>query len=368
MKILLITLEYPPFKGGVAHYYGHLIKALSDKLSIDVMTNESGRLIDQRWPVLRWLPSLYWISQEIKVKKINYILVGQILPIGTAVWLLSYLFNFKYSVILHGLDLSMAKATHFKKLLTLKILTRADKIICANSRVADDVKKLLTASQWGKIAVVNPGIDIRPLSYDETSVNQLKSQYKLQNKKVFLTIGRLVKRKGVDTVLRALALALEQDKNLVYVIIGQGEELEQIQTQIRELKLQDSVILLTDIDDQQKVYWLQLCDVFIMVTREITGDYEGFGIVYLEAGLAGKPVIAGRAGGVSDAVINDVTGIIVASEDVQAVTKAMLDLAEFSGLRQRLGDAGRRRAINNFNWEGQSRKIFDLISIRQPTD
>jgi phosphatidylinositol alpha-1,6-mannosyltransferase len=360
MKYLLITLEYPPYHGGVANYYSNLVKHSPEKIT--VMTNESGRLVDDRWPVVKWLPSLWWIALELKRNSYRYLLVGQILPVGTAVWALSYLFNFKYGVFLHGLDLSLAQATPVKLWLTKHILERADKIISANSRTAQEAKKLLPGSAWGKVAVVNPGIDVKPLVYDEAIIKNLKKRYQLESATVFLTVARLVKRKGVDTVLRALAEARKINPNLAYVIIGQGEEADNLRHLISDLKLEACVKLLTRIDDVEKTHWLQLCDVFVMVSRDLDGDYEGFGIVYLEAGLAGKPVIAGNSGGVADAVIDDETGIMIEPDNLQALTDVILELAEFEGLRRRLGDAGRLRAINNFNWNNQAKKIFDLIS------
>ena len=99
-----------------------------------------------------------------------------------------------------------------------------------------------------------------------------------------------------------------------------------------------------------------------MTSRDEAGDYEGFGIVYLEAGLAGKPVIAARGGGVADAVVDKVTGLLVKSGDINQLKETIMKLRNYEGLRIRLGDNGRRRAQSEFNWEGQAGKIFDSIT------
>ncbi len=358
MKYLLVTTEYSPYRGGVAHYYGNLVKHWHEH--IEVLTNAGSKLIDERLPMFKWLPSLYWIAREIKAQKIDYVMVGQILPVGTAVWLLSWVMNFKYCVFLHGLDLSMTYKTSSKKWLARQILNRADKIICANSRTAAEARGLVLPLKINKVTVVNPGIDTKPRVYDEVVIRDLKQRYDLRGKAVLLTVGRLVRRKGVDLVLEALAACT--DKSLVYVIIGSGPEEASIKELISELGLQDQVRLLLDVDDEEKAHWFQVADIFVMTSRDEAGDYEGFGIVYLEAGLAGKPVIAARGGGVADAVIDKETGLLVKPGDINELKAAIIKLRNYEGLRIRLGDNGRRRAQSEFNWEGQAGKIFDIIA------
>jgi phosphatidylinositol alpha-1,6-mannosyltransferase len=239
-------------------------------------------------------------------------------------------------------------------------LNRADKIICANSRTAAEARGLVLPLKINKVTVVNPGIDTKPRVYDEVVIRDLKQRYDLRGKAVLLTVGRLVRRKGVDLVLEALAACT--DKSLVYVIIGSGPEEASIKELIHELGLQDQVRLLLDVDDEEKAHWFQVADIFVMTSRDEAGDYEGFGIVYLEAGLAGKPVIAARGGGVADAVIDKETGLLVKPGDINELKAAIIKLKNYEGLRIRLGDNGRRRAQSEFNWEGQAGKIFDIIA------
>lgn len=358
MKYLLVTTEYSPYRGGVAHYYGHLVKHWHEH--IEVLTNASDKLVDERLPFLKWLPSLYWIAHEIRVQKIDYVMVGQILPLGTAVWLLSFVMKFKYCVFLHGLDLSSATCLPRKKWLAQRILNRADRIIGANSRTAAEARGLVLPLRLNKVAVVNPGIDTKARVYDEAVISDLKQRYDLLGKTVLLTVGRFVRRKGVDLVLQALAACA--DENLAYVIIGFGPEENNIKNLIQELGLQKQVRLLVNVDDEEKAHWFQVADIFVMTSRDEKGDYEGFGIVYLEAGLVGKPVIAARGGGVEDAVIDNETGLLVKAGYIDELKEAIMKLAHYEGLRRRLGDNGRRRAQTEFNWDGQAEKLFKIIS------
>lgn len=113
--------------------------------------------------------------------------------------------------------------------------------------------------------------------------------------------------------------------------------------------------------DEEKNLWHSLCDIFVMPARNIAGDFEGFGIVYLEANLAGKPVIAGRSGGVSDAVIDGLNGLLVDPENVNDLSKKIIRLALDHELRQKLGEQGRERALREFNWQKQTEKIYNII-------
>lgn len=356
MKLLLITLEYPPYHGGIAHYYGHLVSASTEPIT--VLTNHNQQLVNEAWPLLKWLPGLSKVYSTIKSGGYDQLLVGQILPLGTIAFLLSFCLPSRYTIFLHGLDLSLAQASPWKKRLTRLILNRADHIISANSRTAAEARGLVNPEQIAKVTVVNPGIDPQLPSYDQNVINDLKLKYKLTNKKILLTVARLVSRKGIDLVIKAVSFC--QDKNLHYLVIGQGPLESELRKLIQELDLSQQVTLLTEVDDYIKSQFFQLADIFLLTSRDEAGDYEGFGIVYLEAGLAGKPVIASLGGGVGDAVIDNETGLLVKAEP-SAIKDAIIKLANYEGLRRRLGDNGRKRAQVNFAWSNQASKIINLL-------
>jgi len=395
-KTLLFTLEYPPFHGGIANYYENLVKywpsfakasegkpsfakassdakALEDKSEgkpsnelsegklgepLVVLNNNENQLINNKLPILKWLPAIIALWQTVKKNKIDYVLVGHILPLGTTAWLISRLLKIKYAVILHGMDLGMATGVPRKKWLTKKILNQADKIICGNSYTVELVKNLI--GEAAKIFVVNPGVDTT-ITHNAQRVTELKKKYNLDNKIVVLTVGRLVKRKGVDRVLESLPAVLKQIPNLAYVIVGNGPELDAIKLQITNYKLQKEVLIISDASDDERNDWYDLCDLFIMVARSEGGDFEGFGIVYLEAGLHGKPVIAGDSGGVRDAVEDNLSGLLVDPTDAAAISRAIVGLAQDETLRRQLGEQGRERVLARFNWEKQVEKIYKIL-------
>jgi phosphatidylinositol alpha-1,6-mannosyltransferase len=100
-----------------------------------------------------------------------------------------------------------------------------------------------------------------------------------------------------------------------------------------------------------------------MTSKNIDGDYEGFGIVYLEANLHNLPVIAGDSGGVSDAVSDNFSGLLVDPNDIKDISQTITKLAKDSDLRNKLGGQGRLRVINEFNWKNLAQKFYDIVRL-----
>lgn len=363
MKTLLFTLEYPPFLGGVANYYGNLAKYWPEPNNIIVLDNADDKLISRKWPMLKWLPSVWQLYKNVKKNKIDHILVGQLLPLGTSAWLVSKITGVRYSVIMHGMDFAYAVKNRRKKKMAYLILKDSQAIICGNSYLSELVKNTFGEALSQKITVVNPGVETSRVFGVKDQVLGLKKKFNLENKLVLLSIGRLVKRKGFDKVIESLPEVLEKNPNLAYVILGNGEELENLKLGIRDLNLQNKVVFITDANSDDKWAWYDVCDVFIMPARNINGDFEGFGIVYLEANSCGKPVIAGDAGGVRDAVVDGMNGLLADPEDASDIAKTIIKLASDKELRLKLGERGRERALKDFQWQDKIKEIYQTIKI-----
>lgn len=365
MKTLLFTLEYPPFRGGIANYYGNLAKYWPISEDLKILDNNQNELIAvEKNGFLSWWPAIFAFKRKYDKEKPDYVLVGQILPLGTVVYFWSFFKPIKYGVFLHGMDFAYASKNPWKKFLTNLILKKADKIIGANSYVASKV------SEFGKnfeekTEVVNPGVASSAPIVKEEDLISLKNQYNLEGKTVLFSVGRLVKRKGVDRVIEAIRQLPEKDlANIIYFIAGEGIQEEYLR-ELVPFRYIKKIIFLGKLTEDEKWLWLTLCDIFIMPARDIAGDYEGFGIVYLEANICGKPVIAGDVGGVRDAVVNNYNGLLIDSEKVDEIINAIKKLTADPVLRNTLGRQGQVRAIQDFNWEKQISHLFEIISQSQ---
>ena len=366
MKYLLFTLEYPPFKGGVGHYYKNLVGSWPEK-NIRVLADSEGKekgVITKRltgkfiYP--RWLPAIWHLTRTIKKRKINYVLVGHILPLGTVAWLLSHIFKYKYAVFLHGMDFTSALATKRKKWLSRKIINRADKVILGNTFLAEFFKKEFKK----EFKVINPGIDPHSPQIDKQKKEKIKVKYDLgDDKLVLFSLGRLVERKGFDKVIESLPRVFTESPDLYYFLAGDGEDKERLEKIKDNLKPEQKkrIVFLGKISETEKWTWLDLADIFIMPARKINNDFEGFGIVYLEANLVETPVIGGKSGGVVD-VISRENGILVDPRDTRQISESILKLAQDKNFREKLGKQGRDRAIQQFSWQKKAGEIYNYLN------
>ncbi|MEI6835751.1 MAG: glycosyltransferase family 4 protein [Candidatus Falkowbacteria bacterium] len=349
MKSILLTLEYPPFKGGVANYYGHLVHNWPDKEGIEVLQHTKGH----------WLLAFWGLRRALLKNSQAFVLVGQVLPLGTVAYLQYLIRPYEYGVFLHGMDFTFALKKSRKSWLMGKILKRAKKIICANSYVANLVREWRPELAH-KIIIINPGVDIASFNRLENTTLLLQEKYQTKNKITLLSLGRLVKRKGVDSVIKALATLDESTKNKIcYIVAGTGEA----DYYLKSLAVTEKVpvIFTGEVSELEKWSFLDLCDIFVMPARAVNGDFEGFGIVYLEANLYGKPVIAGRSGGVSDAVIDRKTGLLVNPESISEIAAAIKYLVDNSADRLAFGQFGRERVISDFPWASQIKKLYNNL-------
>ena len=144
-----------------------------------------------------------------------------------------------------------------------------------------------------RIHVIHPGVHTQSFCASPEAAQRVRQKHHLGAAPVLLTVGRMQRRKGQDMVIQALPHIRQSMPQVKYVMVGTGEELASLTTLVQELGVQDSVVFAGSVPDQELAAYYAACDVFIMPNREIDGDIEGFGMVYLEAGAAGKPVIGG---------------------------------------------------------------------------
>jgi len=374
-KALLITLDFPPVRGGVAAYWAGLGSGLSaDEFAVltlpafgsETFDKEQSYYISRKkllaryiWP--HWLPLFWQVWKTLKKTGAEKILVGQILPIGTVAYIFKKLFGMSYIVSLHGLDFQLTKQSARKRRLANLILQSAESIV-VNSEAT---KKLVLAEKadWEKkITVVYPCPKICPEPCDELMAESLREKYALQGKKVILSVGRLVERKGFDQVIRASAEVKKSLPEAKTIILGSGPDRERLTALIAELGLENDVLLLAPESDRQIAGFYSLCSLFAMPSRELpNGDVEGFGIVFLEANAFGRPVIGGRSGGVAEAVAEGVSGLLVDPLSVQELTDTILMLLKDEGLAGRLGENGRKRVLERFGWGEQAGRVKNVL-------
>jgi phosphatidylinositol alpha-1,6-mannosyltransferase len=149
-----------------------------------------------------------------------------------------------------------------------------------------------------------------------------------------------------------------------YVIAGVGEDAEYLDDLIREHGLADAVHLIGAVSESDLPRWLNACDVFVMPNREVNGDNEGFGMVFIEAAACGKTSIAGEAGGTGSAVLHNQTGMRVDGESILAIESTLRTLLTDTVLRTRLAESAHARALELFGWNRVAESTERLVDKR----
>jgi phosphatidylinositol alpha-1,6-mannosyltransferase len=239
------------------------------------------------------------------------------------------------------------------------VFRRADAVL-ANSDFTRDTLAGVLGVDPGRIAVVYPTVDenrFRPgLSGEDLRAGLGLSE----RQRLILSVGRLQRRKGFDSVIRSLPLLLQDGIDAHYTVIGIGDDAEYLRRLAAELGVSDRVHLLSHVSYDDLPRWYAACDLFAMPNRDIDGDTEGFGLVFLEAASAGKPAVAGVAGGTGSAVVDGVTGLRVDGEKLEAITAALARLLLDSMEAQRMGLNGRRRVLDNFTHQRRVDQLREL--------
>lgn len=379
MKSLFIVNDFPPILGGQSRYYYNVCKAIpGDKLILLAPeVNEQDAKIDEGlpFPVYRkpYLVKIPIFEKFIKIilpltyslpvimnENIGMVHCAHILSTGIVGLILKKVFRKPFVVYTHSADiLEYEKYLPLKYLLHI-ILFEAQHVVC-NSYFTKSILERYNVSN-DKITVSLPKIDVDQFShqYDTTSFIE---KYNLQDKKILLSVNRLVERKGNDTVINALPNIIKEIPNLIYIIAGDGPCRSSLENHVKKNGLDEHVIFIPETTTTELITLYQLCDVFIMASREIkeTGDVEGFGIVFLEANACGKPVIGGDSGGVGEAVLHEETGLLVDPNNINEISTAISRLLTDKTLAQKLGQHGKQRVIDHFQWTKNQEELKHLF-------
>ncbi len=178
-----------------------------------------------------------------------------------------------------------------------------------------------------------------------------------------LFVGRLIERKGLDYLLRALA-EVRKKRKVLLTIVGEGKEKKKLTDLARELGIAGEVNFTGFVPSRELARYYQMCDIFVHpAIVDAKGDAEGLGVVLLEAMSYKKPVIASRVGGIVDIIKDKETGILVSEKSVAELKDAILLLLKDSNLRKTLAENGYQFVRNNFNWDKIITQLKDLYKI-----
>jgi phosphatidylinositol alpha-1,6-mannosyltransferase len=376
-RYLAITELFLPTKGGTAIWFSEVFKYLGGKKVHIVTADVQGaREVDAVHPnsIHRLnLRRVWWLRPEslgmyarlfivslwlAVTRRFDVVHAIRSLPEGLVAWVVARMTFCPVIVYAHGEELTgWGNGTKYKAMCFT--LRHADKVVANSDNTRDELLRMGVDAD--KIAIIYPGVDVhcfRPgLPFDDLR-RGLGWQ---EGQKLVLSVGRLSRRKGFDTVVRCLPQLLQQGLDIQYALIGIGEDHEYLSGLATELGVSERVHFLGHVSPEDLPRWYNACDIFVMPNRDINGDTEGFGMVYLEAAACGKPSIAGKAGGTGNAVIDGATGVRVDGERLGEVATAIERLITDRAYSSRLGRQGYSRAVTEFSWEAIAQKTIALL-------
>ncbi len=374
-KTLIITLEFPPHIGGVATYVHDVAHALDPEKTIilapkvpsDFKEEVQGEdryqcirknLLFPRWLWPRWLKLCWLVWLICRKEKIELIMIHHILPAGYPAWLMRKFLKIPYLVFSHGTDIAAASRTKWKAFMAQKVALSSEQIVCNSDSLA---RRLLIRfpKLAGKVSVVYPcpqEIFINPVEPEK--ISELKQNLALQGKKVILSVARLVDGKGFPHLVRVMSEVVKINPTIVWIIIGTGPKLQQIITDVEKNNLQNIVRFIGDVPHDTMPPYFQAADLFILLTHPDNGQEEGLGLVFLEAAAAGLAAIAGKSGGVEEAIRNGQTGLVFdVYRESKSIVESIVTLLRDTSYRQSLGKNAQQRIKAEFNWPHQLERI-----------
>ena len=368
-KTLIISLEYPPQVGGIASYVSNFAQHMpageavvyAPRMAGDKVWDSSATVKTYRhnpywvlWP--RWLRMYFQVKKIVKTEKIQEIHVHHVLPVGYVAYILKRTLKIPFIIFLHGTDLEMATRGAGKTKKFARLCREATRVV-VNSEF---MKHKLDGKVEGLVNVVvvhpSPG-DIFLNEPDQTLLTELKSKLALNGKKVMITVARFAEGKGYPHLIRLLPQILQTVPNLVWLVIGDGPKKLELVNMVQKHSLQNVVRFLGQMDYKELPLYYHLADLYVLLTHKDESAEEGWGTSFLEAAACGLPVVAGRVGGVEEAVEHLVTGLLVDTYQDMSVVAAVTDLLRESDYAKKMGAAGRDRVMSEFTWDKQM-KIF----------
>lgn len=350
---MFITRKYPPSVGGMELFAFELSRSIAEKADLQLVKwTGSGRVK----AVLVALPYLFVRSFWQLLRGRADVIHAQDGVVAPMAYLLAKMFRVPYTVQIHGLDITY-KNPIFRTFVPAAV-RRAEVIFCISQAAADQM--LAAGFEDGKIRVIP--LAASDVLHGKAEKEALLSELGLDPyTPTLLTVGRLVRRKGVAWFIETVLPGLVKDyPKLVYLVAGQGEERANIERTVKKMRLGGNVRLLGRVDDGLRLALYNGADVFVMPNINVPDDMEGFGLVLLEAALCGRPIVAADTEGIKDAVHNGKNGVLVPVESASGFSEEIRRFLDDRSYAEGFGRSARRFTLDNYNWSKVAEQYIKL--------
>lgn len=373
--VLFVTNDFGPRAGGIETFIIGLIQRRpfgttviytsfqenSEQYDSDWLANYGVRVIRDRSKILLPTPRVAFnLRAIIKREGITTAAFGAAAPLGLLSTSIKRAGVTRTVALTHGHEVWWAKVFPFNLLLR-RIGSTVDVLTYLGDFTRAAISQGISAKAQSSMVKVAPGIDVD--HFIPTDASALRESLGITKKKVIVSVGRLVHRKGQDCLIESMPQILSSVPDAHLLLIGQGPYREHLQELVRKHRLESSVTFIGRIEYKDLPMYLCAGEIFAMPSRSrLMGlEVEGLGIVYLEASSCGLPVLAGSSGGAPDAVVQNITGLVVDGTNHEQIATAAINLLNNIAASQLMGAAGRQWIVENWRWEIWSKEFEDLL-------
>ena len=375
-NILVITNDFGPRTGGIETFVMGLLERIIDH-KVVVFTSQQGDTseYDQQWfkkfgvQVIRdrskiLLPSLRVAKRAKEIAQmhnIEVVVFGAAAPLALMAPKLRKAGAKKIIALTHGHEVWWARIFPFN-LAMKRIGNSVDHLTYLGEFTRQAISRSLSQKSIDSMVKIAPGIDTSHFS-PQADANQRRTELGLESKKIIISVGRLVHRKGQDKLIQAFPTIVREIPSAHLLIVGEGPYRAHLEKLVEKLSLKANVTFVGRIFYNDLPSYLSASDVFVMPSRSrfFGLEVEGLGIVYLEASACAIPVVAGVSGGAPDAVQEGITGLCVDGTNIGQIAEAVIHICSDSKRATKMGLAGRNWVIEQWQWEIWSKQFNSLL-------
>lgn len=373
MRVLVVTNDLPPRIGGIQYYVDQLSRGLTsagDEVTLYGSSYEGDRDWDRRAPfrVVRertstLLPTPLVLRHTLRMierYEPEVVVFGAAFPLALMGPALVKRTGVPYVAFTHGLEVSAVRVPGGAKLLR---------------RIGSDASLITFVSHWCDSLLrpafgPAPRYEMLPPAVDDTLYNPgvdsltIRERHGFGDDPVVVCVSRIVERKGQDTLIRILPELRRRVPGARLLVVGGGPYLDEIRSQAELSGVGEYITVTGQVPEAELPAHFAAGDVFAMPCRERKGglEVEAFGIVFIQAGGIGRPVVAGNIGGVPDSLRDGRTGVLVDSESDAAVLDAVAGLLGDPDRATEMGEAGSKFVHDGFTWAHRTAELRRMLS------
>jgi len=375
-RTLCITNDFGPRAGGIETFVVGLIERMP-KNSVVVYTasQADSAPFDEMWfrnygvEVIRdsskvLLPSFRVgrnVRKLVRERNITTVFFGAAAPLALLAPGLRTAGVKRIVALTHGHEVWWSRLWPFS-IAIARIGRSVDALTYLGEFTRGEIAKALNPASVAKLVRIAPGIDTEHFA-PRSDAQGLRESLGLADKKVIVSVGRLVHRKGQDVLIAAMPEIIKSIDDVHLLLIGEGPYKRDLEKRLKNLGLENRVTFVGRVQYPDLPRYICVGDVFAMPSRSrLAGlEVEGLGIVYLEASACGLPVIGGLSGGAPDAVLQGETGFAVDGTSAHEVAQAVVKVLADKELAQKLGARGRQWIIEQWQWQMWSERFNQLL-------